>query len=262
MATEYGGYMGKILRIDLTTETAEEYPFTDQQRLEAPGGKALSYRILADQLTGREKAFSEENLLILSTGPLTGTGAPGSARFEITAISPKNSVPVSSNCGGSFGIFLKKTGYDALILYGKCKSHRWIEISENAVRFHDAANLWGTGTASCFQYLTQRLPGNPFGYLCIGPAGEALLTSATLVSGGRSVGKAGLGAVLGWKNLKAITVSGGKPIPYYDLRQAAEEINHWNQHIRENPLTSNPDKLSRLYHPVQHEGNSTRSDSD
>lgn len=63
MATEYGGYMGKILLIDLTTETTEEYPFTDQQRRETLGGKALAYRILADQVTGKESTFSEENLL-------------------------------------------------------------------------------------------------------------------------------------------------------------------------------------------------------
>ena len=69
MAMEYGGYMGKILLIDLTSEIVEEYPFTDQQRRETLGGKALAYRILADQLTGEEKAFSEENLPVLSTGP-------------------------------------------------------------------------------------------------------------------------------------------------------------------------------------------------
>ena len=115
MATEYGGYMGKILLIDLTTETTEEYPFTDQQRRETLGGKALAYRILADQVTGKESAFSEENLLILSTGPFTGTGAPGSIRFDITALSPKTGLPSSSNCGGSFGLYLKKAGYDAYI---------------------------------------------------------------------------------------------------------------------------------------------------
>ena len=142
MATEYGGYMGKILLIDLTTETTEEYPFTDQQRRETLGGKALAYRILADQVTGKESAFSEENLLILSTGPFTGTGAPGSIRFDITALSPKTGLPSSSNCGGSFGLYLKKAGYDALILSGRCNAHRWLEICQDQIRFHDADDLW------------------------------------------------------------------------------------------------------------------------
>lgn len=244
MAAEYGGYMGRILRINLSTETTEEYPFTDQQRRETLGGKALAYRILAEQLTGNEQPFSEENLLILTTGPLTGTGAPGSSRFEITAISPQSSIPVSSNCGGSFGVFLKKAGYDALILSGQCRHHRWIELTGTAVRFHNADGLWGAGTASCFQQLRQRICGNPFGYLCIGPAGEDLLPSATVISGGRPVGKAGFGAILGWKKLKAITVSGTKAIPLYDPLKTKEEINKWNHHIRQNPITSDPCKIS------------------
>jgi len=93
MATEYGGYMGKILLIDLTTETTEEYPFTDQQRRETLGGKALAYRILADQVTGKESAFSEENLLILSTGPFTGTGAPVLFGLTLQHCLPKQDSP-------------------------------------------------------------------------------------------------------------------------------------------------------------------------
>jgi len=244
MATEYGGYMGKILLIDLTAETTEEYPFTDQQRRETLGGKALAYRILADQLTGEVTAFSEENLLILSTGPLTGTGTPGSARLEITAISPKTALPVSSNCGGNFGILLKKAGYDALILRGRCKQHRWLEITETDISFHDAGGLWGAGTVHCIQQLLPRYSRDPFGYLCIGPAGEDLLPSATIVSGGRCVGKAGFGALLGWKNLKAITVSGNKTVPLFDPLKTMEEIKRWNQHIQQDPLTSDPEKIS------------------
>lgn len=244
MLTEYGGYMGKILRIDLTSETAEEYPFTDQQRRETLGGKTLAYRILADWLTGEKTAFSEENLLIFSTGPLTGTGAPGSARFEITAISPKTLLPISSNCGGTFGVLLKKAGFDALILHGRCKAHRWLEVTENDIRFHDAGELWGTGTAACFRYLTRRNSGQPFDCLCIGPAGEELLPGAAVVSGDRCVGKAGFGAVLGRKNLKAITVSGRKTIPLYDPVKTMEEVKNWNRHIQQNLLTSDPEKIS------------------
>ena len=207
MATEYGGYMGKILLIDLTTETTEEYPFTDQQRRETLGGKALAYRILADQVTGKESAFSEENLLILSTGPFTGTGAPGSIRFDITALSPKTGLPSSSNCGGSFGLYLKKAGYDALILSGRCRTHRWLEICQDQIRFHDADDLWGKGTAECRQLLTGLLNYNSYGSLCIGPAGEEWISSATVISDDRAAGRSGLGAVLGWKNLKAITTA-------------------------------------------------------
>ena len=79
--------------------------------------------------------------MILSAGPLTGTGTPGSARFEITAISPKTALPVSSNCGGNVGVLLKKAGYDALILRGRRREHRWLKITETVIRFHDANDL-------------------------------------------------------------------------------------------------------------------------
>ena len=122
--------MGRVLLIDLTTETAAEYTWSDRQRRETLGGKIMASRILADHLTGNEPAFSEENWVILSTGPLTGTGAPGSVRFDITAVSPKTGLPTSSNCGGNFGLYLKKAGYDAVILSGRCKAHRWLEICD------------------------------------------------------------------------------------------------------------------------------------
>lgn len=244
MATKYGGYMGRILQIDLTTETVKEYPFTDQQRRETLGGKTLAYHILHKELTGDELPFSEENLVILSTGPLTGTGAPGSVRFDITTLSPKTGLPMSSNCGSRFGLYLKKAGYDALILSGRCKTHRWLEIREDQIRFHDAHTLWGTGTGECSQRLTDRLDYDAYSCLCIGPAGEDLLPAATVISDGRAAGRAGFGAVLGWKNLKAITVSGNKAIPLSDPMKAAEEIQKWNRLILQNPLTSDPSKVS------------------
>ena len=93
MATKYGGYMGKILQIDLTAETAREYPFTDRQRRETLGGKTLAYHILHKELTGGESPFSEENLVILSTGPLTGTGAPGLCGSILQPCLPKRDFP-------------------------------------------------------------------------------------------------------------------------------------------------------------------------
>jgi len=244
MASKFGGYMGKVIQIDLTTETVKEYPWTDQQRQLYLGGKSMANRILADHLTGTEIAFSEENWVILSTGPLTGTGAPGSIRFDITSLSPKTGLPVSSNCGGNFGVFLKKAGYDAVILRGRCKTHRWLEINETGIRFHDASGLWGTGTEACFGQLRKQLPGIPFSYLCVGPAGEDLLPSATVTSDRRSAGRAGFGAVLGWKKLKAITVSGSRSISVHHPAGMAKELNAWNRHILQNPLTSAPGKIS------------------
>lgn len=244
MASKLGGYAGKVIQIDLTTETVTEYPWTDRQRQLYLGGRIMANRILADHLTGTETAFSEENWVILSTGPLTGTGAPGSIRFDITALSPKTGLPSSSNCGGSFGLYLKRAGYDALILTGRCKAHRWLEICQDQIRFHDADDLLGKGTMECRQQLAGLLDNDSFGSLCIGPAGEELIPSATIISDDRAAGRAGLGAVLGWKNLKAITVTGSKPIPIYNKKKTIVENKKWFAALSTHPFTSDKEKVS------------------
>ena len=210
MVTQLGAYMGKIMEIDLSTETVSEYPWTDEERKLYVGGKIMAAKILYDRLTGKETAFSEENAIVIATGPLTGTGSPSSARFDVSGLSPQTGILASSNCGGSFGMFLKMAGYDALIIKGRCSSHKWIEINNDSFIFHDADEdgIWGTRTSDCQAKLSKLVGKKNFGKLCIGPAGENLVKYAGIVSDERTAGRTGLGSVLGWKNLKAITVCG------------------------------------------------------
>ena len=239
MATKYGGYMGKVLAIDLTSRSSEEYPWTDEQRELYIGGKIMAARILADHLSGKETAFSEENWVVISTGPLTGTGAPSSARFNISALSPQTGILASSNCGGSFGFHLKKAGYDALILKGKCSAHKWLEINDDQFIFHDAGDLWGMKTGECQEKLIQLTGKKKLGKLCIGPAGENLVKYAGIISDERAAGRTGLGSVLGWKNLKAITVTGSKTVPIHDKEATTAWIKKWITYIQGHPLTGN-----------------------
>ena len=237
METKYAGYMGKVMMVDLSSEIVSEYPWSDEQRELYLGGKILAARILCDHLTGKESAFSEENWVVISTGPLTGTGAPSSARFNISALSPQTGILASSNCGGSFGFHLKKAGYDALILKGKCSGHKWLEINEDQFLFHDAEDLWGTKTGECQEKLAELTGKKKFGKLCIGPAGENLVKYAGIVSDERAAGRTGLGSVLGWKNLKAITVTGNKTVPIYDKEAATAWVKKWITYIQGHPLT-------------------------
>ena len=239
MNTKYAGYMGKVMMVDLTTETVSEYPWRDEQRELYLGGKIMAARILCDHQTGKETPFSEENWVVISTGPLTGTGAPSSARFNISALSPQTGILASSNCGGSFGFHLKKAGYDALILKGQCRDHKWLEINEDMFIFHDAAELWGSKTGECQEKLAQLLNKKKFGRLCIGPAGENLVKYAGIISDERAAGRTGLGAVLGWKNLKAITVTGNQNIPVYDKDATTAWCKKWFAYLQGHPLTGN-----------------------
>ncbi|MBO5129403.1 MAG: aldehyde ferredoxin oxidoreductase family protein [Oscillospiraceae bacterium] len=237
MESKYAGYMGKVMLVDLTAETATEYPWNDEQRELYLGGKIMAARILCDHLTGKETAFSEENWMVISTGPLTGTGAPSSARFNISALSPQTGILASSNCGGSFGFHLKKAGYDALILKGKCNGRKWLEIHDDAFIFHDAGDLWGTKVGQCQEMLIRLIGKKKFGKLCIGPAGENLVKYAGIISDERAAGRTGLGAVLGWKGLKAITVSGSKTVPIYDKEKTTAWCKKWFAYLQSHPLT-------------------------
>ncbi len=239
MQTNYAGYMGRVILVDLSAETVSEYPWSDQERELYLGGKIMAARILCDHLTGKETAFSEENWVVISTGPLTGTGAPSSARFNISALSPQTGILASSNCGGSFGFHLKKAGYDALILKGKCRGRRWLQIHEDQFTFHDADGLWGTKVGQCQEKLTELVGKKKFGKLCIGPAGENLVKYAGIFSDERAAGRTGLGAVLGWKNLKAIAVSGNRTIPVYDKEKTTAWCKKWFAYLQNHPLTGN-----------------------
>ena len=246
MATRFGGYMGRVVLVDLTSQTIEEYPWTDEDREKYIGGKIMAAKVLSDHLTGQEQPFSEENWIVVSTGPLTGTGAPSSGRFDLSCISPQTGILTSSNCGGSFGYHLKKAGIDALILKGRCSKHTWLEIDNGRFTFHDADadGLWGSKVTEGQEKLEALLvkqwgARRAFGQLMIGPGGENLVLYSAVLSGERAAGRTGVGAVFGWKNLKAIAATGT-----HEIRVAHPEKNEkwnqkWFQYLRKHPLTGN-----------------------
>lgn len=238
MSTKLGGYMGKVVLLDLTAKSAEEYPWTDEQRKLYIGGKMMGARILCDLFTGKEKPLSEENIIVISTGPFTGTGAPSSSRFNMSTLSPQTGFLTSTNCGGTFGYYLKRAGMDALIIKGRCDEHTWIEIKGEQFVFHNADDMWGTRCSPCQDMLKEKLKGKiHFGCLCIGPAGENLVKYASVLSGERAAGRTGVGSVFGWKNIKAITVTGNKEVLIAEPEKAKKLQKSWFKYLRKHPLT-------------------------
>jgi len=244
MQSKYGGYMGRVLQINLSTGDVTDYPWTDKDRELYIGGKTMAAKILYDTLTGRENAYSEENPLIISTGPLTGTGAPSSSRFNISSLSPQTGFISSSNCGGTFGYHLKRAGIDALIITGRWEERTWIEIDNGSVTFHNADDLWGTRVTECQRLLAEKMSSKrgcdiKFGKLCIGPAGENLVRYSAVISDERAAGRTGMGAVLGWKNVKAIAVCGNHDTPVHDPSATKKWCQKWFRYLRNHPLTGN-----------------------
>lgn len=247
--SKFSGYMSRIVKIDLSTRKITDYPWSDRERELFIGGKIMAAKILADNLTGKEEPLSSENMIVIATGPLTGTGAPSSNRFDISTISPQTGIMASSNSGGNFGYYLKKAGYDALILTGRCEKPSWLEIYNDSFVFHDADGIWGMRITAAQNALAEKLNESrgcraKCGMVCIGPAGENLVRYACVLSGERACGRAGIGAVFGYKNLKAITVSGNHPISVYDSDKTLAWNRKWCSYLRGHPLTGN--QLPRL----------------
>lgn len=242
--TKYSGYMGKVMMIDLSKSLVTEYPWSDRDRELYIGGKAMASKIMYDNFTGEETAFSEDNIIVITTGPLTGTGAPCSNRMNISTLSPLTGITTSSNCGGNFGHYLKKAGMDALVIRGKCEKPTWIEIKNDKFFFHDAGDLWGMRVTETQEEL-QKIMDNArkcrvkCGMLSIGPAGENLVKYAAVISGERAAGRAGVGAVFGSKNLKAMVATGNHEVPVYSPEKFTKHCQKWTNTLRSHPLTGN-----------------------
>ncbi len=168
MASKYGGYTGKLLDIDLGTGKSSNFDVSDKDRELFIGGRYLSTKILWDELPEKIDPLSPENLIIIMTSPLTGTGAPSTSRYDISAKSPLTGAIGHSNSGGNFGIFLKKAGYDGIIIRGKSEEKVYIEIINDKVTIKNADHLWGLDTEKAQEAMGEKKGGR----LVIGPAGE------------------------------------------------------------------------------------------
>lgn len=239
MSISYGAYAGKVLKIDLTSQTVSDYPVSDEDLKLFLGGKILAARILNDFIKGPLDPLGEENVMVISSGPLNATGCPSSSRFNVSAVSPLTGLLTSSNCGGSFGCTLKRAGIDALVITGKSPSLVYIDVGADGVKFKDAEFLRGKGTSE-----TQEAIGGKGSKLVIGPAGEHLVRYACAVSDERAAGRGGIGAVMGSKNLKAVVVTGRKNPAVYDAEKLRKIKAKWTKRLKSHPLTG--EQLPRL----------------
>ncbi|MBU2509862.1 aldehyde ferredoxin oxidoreductase family protein [bacterium] len=175
--------------------------------------------------------LSLENKLIFGIGPLTGTSAPSSSRYILHTKSPQTGLYMSSLAGGYFGPELRKTGFEMVIIEGKAESPVYLSISDEKAEIKDASTIWGMDTQDTQQFIKSELHDDKVRIACIGPAGENQVCYAAIISERRAAGRAGGGAVMGSKNLKAIAVKGTRKAPIRDpeafmiaVKQAYKEI--------------------------------------
>ncbi|UCG06005.1 MAG: hypothetical protein JSV83_19145 [Desulfobacterales bacterium] len=204
------GWVGKILRVDLSERKTDEVP-TDNYAPQFLGGRGLGAKIYWEAVTPEVGVFDRRNVLILATGPLQGTLAPTSGRFMVLGKAPQTGPVESYNrsgVGGHWAPELKWAGFDALAIQGKAEKPIYLWIHDGKAEFKDASHLWGLDT---YQTQTEiwKTHGNKSRAMVIGRAGENLSRIACILTdSGDASGQCGFGGVMGSKNLKAIVVRG------------------------------------------------------
>ena len=206
----YSGYIGRILRIDLSNRGIQIEQIDEGVTKLWVGGSSLGAKFLYDSTDERTDALSPDNPLIFMTGPLTGSSVPGTGRHEVVFKSPLTNMFGRSGAGGRWGVLLKRAGFDGIILTGKSNEPVYLWINDGKVEFKPASHLWGKDTYDANQAITEEL-GKKISTAVIGPAGERMTRIACICHEGdhaRVAGRCGVGAVMGSKNLKAIAVYG------------------------------------------------------
>jgi aldehyde:ferredoxin oxidoreductase len=232
MGSKYGGYMGRYLDVDLSSKTVKDYPVTDEMLELYLGGKGLATRILYDTTPKGVDPMGPDNVLIVNTGPLVGSGASSCNRFNVTTKSPLTGTAFSSNSGGNIGLYLKRAGVDGVIIRGKAEKPTWINIKDGTVEFLDASDLWGLDTMET----QDKLPPKT-GKMVIGPAGENGVLYAAIISQERAAARGGVGAVMGSKNIKAITASGNAKVPIANPEKFKTDVKKWVKLLQDHPTT-------------------------
>jgi aldehyde:ferredoxin oxidoreductase len=246
------------LRLDLSRRTCSEEELPADVARAYLGGRGLGVYLALRERLFEVEPFAPENLLIFAPGPLTGTGAPASGRYSVTSRSPLTGTVFDGNSGGNFGNALRRLGWDYLIVAGELDEPGYVTIGLAAAAvspaapgpaeplhgaggalLRPAAGLWGMDVPSTLERLRELYPKSEAAV--IGPAGERGVLFGSIVNNrGRSIGRGGLGAVMGAKRLKALVLDGRgdhKP-PVADPERLAFIVYEAEKLLKANPITS------------------------
>jgi len=233
----------KIYRVNMSnlTATVEDVP----QEWQGLGGRALTSAVVAKEVEPTCHPLGQNNKLVFAPGLLTGTTAPNSGRLSVGAKSPLTGAIKESNSGGTASQKLARLGVKALIIEGRPEGDSFysIHIDRDGIRVQEEAQLIGKGNYEVVKTLVEK-HGNKIGVITIGQAGEFKLTAANISvkdpdGNLRSAGRGGLGAVMGSKKVKYITIDdtdapGMKIVDTEKFREAARVF---AKGLQEHPVT-------------------------
>jgi len=208
--------MGKVLRVDLTSGDITEEDLDPKVARDYLGGRGLGIYYLNKEVDPTCDPLGKDNLMVMATGPLTGTKAPTGARYMVTTKSPLTGAITCSNSGGQFPAHLKRTGFDALLISGASHKPVYLYIDDDIRELRPAVHLWGRTTHDTTDQLLAETHAKAK-VACVGPAAEKGALYATIMNDkDRAAGRSGVGTVMAAKKLKAIVVKGRQKITVAD----------------------------------------------
>jgi len=229
------GYFGKILRVDLSEKRIEVCGLDDHIIEKYLGGSGIASSFFMKETTPETEPLAPENPLIAFAGPFTGTNVHAASRHHIVSRSPLTGIFGESNVGGSWGVHLRKAGFDGIIVKGKAELPVYLWINEEGVEIRDARTVWGKNSYDSAEWI-KRETNLHASVAVIGQAGERLAPLASIPHIGyivRSASRTGMGAVMGSKNLKAMAVFGAKEIPVANPDALKKNLSAHMPHVRQ-----------------------------
>src|SRR5512136_609962 len=234
------GFFNQLLRINLSKQKSTVEPIPESVLQSYLGGKGLGSYLLLKENPPRIDPFSSQNRLIFTLGPLADTPFYGSSRYAVFTKSPQTGIYSESYSGGKVTLSMSRTGYDAIIIEGKSNHPVFLEISDEDVIFHNASKLWGKETYEAEDRILRKAGDKGAGALVIGPAGENLVKFAVIESEHwRSLGRAGIGAVMGSKKLKGIVFHGKKRRDVADPSSLKRLAQAFKERVENYPIVAN-----------------------
>ncbi|TKJ28673.1 MAG: hypothetical protein CEE40_11105 [Chloroflexi bacterium B3_Chlor] len=215
------GYMGGILRVDLTDTTVTREELSQDTLRMWVGGTGLGAKYLYQEVPPEVNWSDPDNRMIWASGPLGGTKVSGTGTFSVVTKGPMTNLAVATQANGFLGAFLKFSGFDAIIFQGAAPRWSYLYVHDGGAELRDAEHLVGKDTWELGQILSEELGlklRSRVSIFGIGPAGENRVRYAAIVGDeGHVAGHNGVGAVMGSKRLKAVAVArGSNKIPLND----------------------------------------------
>jgi aldehyde:ferredoxin oxidoreductase len=203
-------YAGKIMRVNLTTGKVSTEPLSEKTAKSYIGGIGLGIKLLMDNSKPGTDPFDPDNPIIYLTGPLSGTlGPTGGNSYAVVSKSPETGGVANAEAHGFFGPDLKRAGYDAVIITGKAPKLSYLWIDDDNVKIMNAEHMKGKSPYETDMQIREELGDYYIRVSAIGEAGEKLCRFAAIINDEfRAIGRAGLGGIMGSKNLKAVAVRG------------------------------------------------------